>query len=101
MPQQTGLGGCHVYAGTSRPSKQIAAWIKAHSRETEIVGGSVRHGPVAASDPHDPLDRLVQADDVERCGNTICCAGNTVIFDFWLSGTAYHQYWNIGPPPYR
>jgi hypothetical protein len=99
MRQQTGLRGCQIYGVAGRPIKQIAAWIKAKSGEAEIVGRSARHRPAATSDPHDPLDRLVQADDVDRCGNTIRCAGNAVIPHLWLFRTAHHQYWNIGPPP--
>jgi hypothetical protein len=99
MRQQTGLRGCQIYGVAGRPIKQIAAWLKAKSGEAEIVGRSARHRPAATSDPHDPLDRLVQADDVDRRGNTIRCAGNAVILHFWLFRTAHHQYWNIGPPP--
>ena len=82
-------------------SKQIAAWIKANSGEAEIVGGSARHRPAAASDPHDPLYCLVQADDVDRCGNAIRCAGNAVILYLRLFRAAHHQYRNFGPPPDR
>jgi hypothetical protein len=89
MRQQTGLRGCQIYGVAGRPIKQIAAWIEAKSGEAEIVGRSARHRPAATSDPHDPLDRLVQADDVDRCGNTIRCAGNAVILHLWLFRTAH------------
>src|SRR5207248_4440852 len=62
-------------------------------------GGSVRHGPAAASAPHNPLYRLVQADDVDRCGNAVCRAGSTAIFYLRVFGAAHHQYRNLGPPP--
>jgi hypothetical protein len=98
MRQQPGLRRRKVYVVAGRPVKQIAARKKAHSGETEIVGRPARHRPAAASDPHDPLYRLVQADDVDRCGNTIRCAGNAVIIYLWLFGAAHYQYWNLGPP---
>ena len=73
--------------------------MKAHSGEAEIVGCSARRRPVAASDPDDPLYCLVQAEDVDRCGNTIRCAGDPVVFYLRLLRAAHHQYRNLGPPP--
>jgi hypothetical protein len=42
---------------------------------------------------------LIQADDVDRCGNAIRRAGNAVIFYLRLLRAAHHQYRNLRPPP--
>src|SRR6266513_282531 len=89
--QQSGFRAGQVDGRVARPGEHIASRIKADTSEEEIFRRSYRWWSAMAPDPQDPLYRLVQADHINRYGNTISGTGNAVVIHLRLFGIAYHQ----------
>ena len=81
-------------------SQAIATRIKADAGERELLPRPAQGRVAVASDPHDPLYRLVQAEDVDRRRNAVRRTGDAVFLNLGLFRIADHKNRSICSPPY-
>jgi len=90
MRQQSRFRSGQIDRRPERTGKHIASRKKADPGKKKIFVGSDGRRFAAASDPNDPLYRLVQTDDVDRRHNTIRSTRDAEVFDLLLLGIAHH-----------
>ena len=90
MRQQSRFRGGQIDRRPERPGKHIAPRKKADPGKKKIFVSSDARRFAAASDPNDPLYRLVQTDDVDRRDNTIRSTRDAEVFDLLLPRITHH-----------
>jgi len=97
MREQTALRARQIGARTVFAGEKIAARIKPHSGKSVVLWRAARPGSAPAPYPDNLLYCFIEADNVDRRGNTPCSAGNPVLVLQRALRVAHYEDWNVGP----